>query len=579
MIPRSIIPINKFDIVTESFYCSKESDYWVYFVTDLLSHDSKISYMYKKTMIILTKNKAIKILCVLLFIAVFVYLFSKIVPYTMDEFIQYHAIICHHYPWNHLNKFRESCGGYDLNLLNTTIKAPLRVYEYVGSFTAVYYYPLFLIWKSPLSARFIGMIFLLIQSLVLSKLFRINFLYIFIGLIGFFPYFFQHIVDIGPVALQTSSVLITYFLINKWIKTLQIKYPLCIAVLTFINIWTKLSYFWELPGLFILLLVKYWGHIQPNKSNVRIFFKQFLLSFFILSALCYFLFFSTSPDNPNVRPYINVIKTSTSYTLKEMMQGKWLQSRVINYLINPLQGTDWIYKVSPPTNFSYIYDLFNYISIPLILLLLYFKLKTKGKGELLHPTIYYVTFIITLLVIMRTKDARHMHHTILAFPYLILSTISTLKFLSELPKEHFSLRFLASRWLIIFILLNSFLFFTFSKQPLRSYSDPSIIQINKFLNNNDLARKYFYVCVDWGMYYYQGLYGPHNQSVLYLQPLNSQRQIDDLKNLSKDHNRKLMFIHNTVNPGSDIGLIRSSFNVERWNKINENSAWQVLLER
>ena len=110
-------------------------------------------------------------------------IFSQFVPFHMDEFTHYRQILCFHYKYNSLNTFRGGCYEFDLNFLNTGVFLPLRSTAYMGSLHSILYYPLFLVWKSPISARFLGIVFLLIQALILSKIFNIRIGYIFLGLI------------------------------------------------------------------------------------------------------------------------------------------------------------------------------------------------------------------------------------------------------------------------------------------------------------------------------------------------------------------------------------------------------------
>ena len=204
-------------------------------------------------------NKFVKIVLLIIAGLFITILFCKFVPYNMDEFSSYQVIICAHYKNAHLNTFRESCGRSDLNVLNTGLFLPLREYEYIGSITSLYYYPVFLMWKSPVSARFMGIIFLLIQAIILSKIFKIKIEYIFLGLVAFFPYFFQHIVDTGVVGFQITLTYAAYYFLTRWFEKINLKYILIVSLLLFLGIWAKLTFVFFLPGLsliFLQLLIK-----------------------------------------------------------------------------------------------------------------------------------------------------------------------------------------------------------------------------------------------------------------------------------------------------------------------------------
>jgi hypothetical protein len=532
-----------------------------------------------------------KIIILILFLGViFVTLFSKIVPYNMDEFVHYHTIMCHHYKYNAINTFRESCKGYDLNLFNTGLILPLRAFSYTGSFPSFYYYPIFLIWKSPLSARFLGIIFLLLQALILGKIFKIKYEYIFIGLVTFFPYFFQHIVDTGPVGFQITSVFIIYYFFIRWFKDFKIICPILISITIFLGIWTKLSYFWLIPGIIIILLIHVFEKREEilQRSNLKKIFFQSGISILLLIGLLSLIFLSTNPENPNDYPYLNQLMNSDSYSLKEIFHTNIiLRSRVFSALINPFEATQRIYHVNPISLFVLIYNLFIYLSIPLFGMFLWIIAKKDSKKHIIKSLILFSLFIITFLFILKSKGSWAMHHTILSFPFLILSFLSIISYLKN--NKIFNSKYITSKKIILsifllFILLNSYFFILFPNQKIylnqenRRTNDFSKNELNKILYNEYLSKTYFYVVIDWGIYYYQALYGNKFQSVFYMEPLNQKWKIDRLKELSEKYNRKILFIYNSKSFSSNDQLIRSSFDIKPCNPIKEESVWKIELE-
>lgn len=516
--------------------------------------------------------KCSKLLFLLFVCYLVAYVFSKFVPYNMDEFIQYHAIICHHYPGNMLNIFRESCKAYDLDLLGTGFVLPLRVYAYVGSFSALYYYPLFLLWKSPLSARFLGLVFLLIQGHFLGKVFKINTVVVFFGLLAFFPYFFQHIVDQGPIAFQCTSLIIIYYLIHNWLKTLKVKYPLLIGFFVFCGVWHKLTFLWLFPGILLIFLIGFYENKNYllQKENVQKFLIQFLIGFFTMLALLSFILLSSNPYDPNDK-YLRVITSSQHHNLQgvlDVIARKW---GVVACLINPMLTVQRIYFVRDPDLLTYFYDFFIYFSALLIALLFYLFVK-GSRGETLRIIFLYFAFPLTLFFIIRTKQAVYMHHAILAFPFLIIATMHAIKLL----RNHFKV--FAAQWFLIFLALNSFFFFTFTTKNVLHPSDhPSQEVIHKILSSPSLAKKYFYIIVDWGMYYYQGLYGPKWQSVLYLEPFLDHFAVNGVKNHVNVYGRKPLFVYNSIQSVSNIDLIRSEFNVSTCPAV-KSDGWQILID-
>ena len=520
----------------------------------------------------------------LLFCVFFVVIFSKVIPYCMDEFGGYHTIMCHHYPFNKINTYRESCNAYDLKLFNTNIVLPLRVGQYIGSFPCLYYYPLFLLWKSPVSARFLGIIFIFLQAIILGYTFRLNKLSVFFALLLFFPYLLQHLIDTGQIGYQITSIFFLYFLINRWCTTLELRYPICASVVLFLGIWTKLSYFWYAPGILMLFLLQVWENKETifQKKNTLLFFGQLFVSLITLGGLLSILFLSTSPSNPNEK-YINVPLSYGTYSIKELLSTAWQRSKILGLLLNPYAAVERIYDFELPSAnlLCYVYDILIYLSIPIALFILW-KKSSASKYRLIAPTVMYAAFLLTVVMILRTQASRHMHHAILSFPFLILSAILLIKYILQFVQVHNNLilpKILLIRWFIFFVMLNTFFFSTFWWSPVPPVQDASRNEINKFLNNSTLAKNYFYVVIDWGMYYYQALYGPKEQSVIYMEPLDSQDLIDQLKNLKATYKRKLLFIYNSRTPESNMDLIHSSFLVERCKTINENLVWQILIEK
>lgn len=508
--------------------------------------------------------------------------FSLIVPYNMDEFIHYHPIICHHYQYNSLNTFRESCGGYDLNLINLGIILPLRAYPYIGSILSVIYYPLFLISPSPISARLLGMIFLIIQSLILGKIFKIRFEYIFWAMILFFPYAFQQLVDTGPVGLQLTLLIACYYLFSQWVSKLKLIYPVIIAILIFLGFWNKLSFVWYLPGLLLILFYFFWENRRNLllKDNFRKLKVQSVVALVVLFFLLSILFLSTDPNSFSNETYfaevlaLDISKMRQPSSLFNMETIK--NSGAFISLLNPLEATQRIYYVysAHSGQYKYLVYLNNalvFIIFPSLIIWLLFRYKKKA----LKPALLYLIFIITCLFIISTKQARFTHHIILAFPFLILSFLELLK-LEVLGK--LKLRYLVFSAYLLFALTNASFWLIFPTQKIKEPEDASKIKINRILSDEYLASNYFYVIIDWGMYYYQGLYGNKNQSVIYIEPLDEKGEIEKLRELSQNYNRKLLFVYNQQLMASDYILINNSFKLKDCQMVKPDSSWQILLE-
>ena len=507
-------------------------------------------------------------------------MFSAIIPYDMDEFIHYHPLFCHYYPFNILNSFRGSCHAYDLDFLSTGIILPLRSFDYTGSFTAILYAPLFLMWRSPLSARLLCMFFLGFQSWILGKLFHRKVLPIFLGLLLFFPYFFQHLVDTGPVSYQITTVYLLYLLFQKWHSRLKARYAVTAAVVFFCGMWVKPTELLLLPGIGALFCFSLWEHwgMCAAPSHRKTFVLQCLLFGLTALLLSGILLLSTNPSNPADQPLLRQIVMGEHLSVAEV--GKQFFSLpTVRSLLNPLEATHRIYEVSrlvQSVQWTYNALLFA----PLLLAIMGLALRRRAWRDALKSILMYAAFAGTLFVVFRTEKAWAMHHTVLAFPFLILSTLFALDILRTARAEWktFLLRAAASVAAIGFVAVNLTAFAAFPFQKVRVFNDRSKIAVNTLLHSDILAKRYFYVIADWGMYYYQGLYGSDDQGVLYMRELRQQAQLDSLRELAAKYNRKLLFVLDSHAPSSDLALLTSNLDLRRCTALPEKAVWQVVLE-
>ena len=98
------------------------------------------------------------------------------------------------------------------------------------------------------------------------------------------------------------------------------------------------------------------------------------------------------------------------------------------------------------------------------------------------------------------------------------------------------------------------------------------------MEDPSLYNRYLYVIIDWGMYYYLGLYGPREQSILYMEPLREEKYIEELKEIAEREHRKVLFIYKSVNPSSDMVLIQRAFTLLPCPLIPHDAVWQLLVE-
>jgi len=522
----------------------------------------------------------ISILAALLVCAIVVFFFNKYVPVNMDELIHYYPVICRYYPNNNYNIFRESCGLYDLKLSFWDKALPLRSFPYSGSWPVAYFLPIFFIWKSYLSIRLLGVGFLLAQALIITKYFRLkSFWPVFLGIILFFPYSYQLIADTGPVGFQITALLLILLLVKVWLEKRWVLAPILIAILLFLSIWTKLVFLWYLPSIALIFLFN-----LLEKENRKIFAKN--IRFFIWSAVLaivvfaipmFFLFTTTSALDGSY-PYLEMLRNAGSYSLKQLLNFKFITLLPIyQSLTNPFEATQRDFAVYKDDIFSWIYNGWSYIVLPLIgfiLLTLY-----KKWGELKYLVLYYFCFIITLFFIFRSKESWAFHHVVLVFPFLILTLVEVFKSfginLKKITGNISKLLLVCFPVIAIFLALNLYMFYRLPQEKVQSSNDISRYRVNQILENDKLANNYFYVVVNWGYYYIQGLYGPKNQSVLYIEPLDSEFKVNILKDFEARYNRKLLFVFNGQQGFSSDAL--KNLNLKEC-KLTKGLVWRIMLE-
>ncbi len=514
----------------------------------------------------------------LIFALVFVVGFSMIVPYNMDEFLFYDAIICHLYPGNNLHGW---CDPFQLNVLNSGLILPLRSFDYVGSFPALYFLPIVLLWGSPLAARLLGMVFLVAGGFIAARIFSFRPRNVVLALILTFPYLFQHLVDTGPVGLQIFSVFLLYVLLDRWCAKQQWRTAIIIALLTFANIWTKPSFFWFAPGLLLFLLI----HIVRNWTVLRApvrrgrFVWQGIVAFMILGLLMAVLLLSTAADDSTVRPFLDQLMLSKSYSLSEILRGDWIGWSPSWYaFLHPLEATQRVYEVMLVPTLSRVFCIVHYLFVPFFLLALF--ARGLSRRALILPAVLYVSFLLTLMMIIRTQDSWAMHHAILSYPFLILATLATLRvvLLACASPSCLWLRALLFMWGAAFIVVNLFLYALFPMQTYQFHNTPQKHMVQRIINTGSIPDRTMVLTLDWGMFYYSGLFGSSQKSVLFEWGLDDPERIEYLQDLARENNRKIVLLYASADTSVNAPLLRWMMKLEPCAATPLDADWVMLVE-
>lgn len=390
-------------------------------------------------------------------------LFRWYVPYSTDEFVHYRHAYCSFFDGTHFDYAQAGCEMYNLTLPFTSLSLPLRSVAYVGSFPSLYALPAFFVWPGVDTVRWLGAAFIAIQALVLSRVFRMPLLAAFAGLVGFFPYLFQHVVDTGPIAFQTTSVFLVFMLCKRWCVRPTFLEPALAGLIVFCAIWTKLVYFVLLPGIaFACIPVLIDHHATWWKRGIRSrSLLQVLAGAAIGAGLTAMFAFAGQPGDPDAMPVLAELNRGGRYALAEYVE-RFGSLPAVKNLANPLAATQRVFEVDRPSWAGAFYAILAYCFVPFALLLCVWRdlaLWRRAAGAL----VLYGAFILTLILITQTKIAWAMHHTVLSFPFLILSFLSTLQCLglalkrTRLPLIKLTIPLVA----LFFVMVQSFASFAY----------------------------------------------------------------------------------------------------------------------
>ena len=501
----------------------------------------------------MTKLKLISEISIMLIIALgFVFLISLYVPFNMDEFVGYRALAYWYYPLNRLNTFVESYHGYDLAPFGKNFFLQLRSYQYIGSLPSIIYYPLFKVWPSPYSARFLGLLILAIQALLIHRIFKIDPLLSFILLLSYMPYAFQHVVDKGPVALQITSVFFICYLMPKWMLSIRNNsrlsgtYPLVIGIVFFLGVWIKIAYFFMLPGILGLMLYYIISErdmfVSSGYSKLKK-IAQHLLILFCAAGIPIFILLNAF-DRYGYRYYGYLtysIQNPINRNIERLIKHLY---KLSEYFINPPATANNIFIMKE------VMTLAGILMAAVIIILLYYGIRQcrMEKIKYAFPLVNIALFLLTFFFIALSARTKYMHHVVLSLPFLIFALFYIG---SKLYKNAFVIILL-----VIFLATNYISYFDLTKLKPTPFDHPSKIKLNNLLNK--YADKYVFIVIDWGLFYIKALYGDKNQCVVYIIPFRNTGQAAQLKGVLNKIKRKAMFI-GKISSISNLRLMQKEF--------------------
>ncbi|MBN2407698.1 MAG: hypothetical protein JXJ19_08370 [Elusimicrobia bacterium] len=439
--------------------------------------------------------------------------FSDKITFSMGEFVYYK-------PLTHSICF-DTSGVYDLAPAGNLF-LPLRGYMYIGIIPSLIYFPVYKGWDSPYSVRLMGMMILLLQALILGRMFRVNASICFIFLICNMTYAFPHIVDTGSAGLQMLILYACCYLIYRHLYITGEKqkgegYLFYIAALLFAGIWTKVSFVSLLPGI---LTVYLYGALR--KGNYKLIVrKQYLLkaasAALIAAALTFVLLNSKTRGGGT---YFDSIREVSA-----MMPAK-IYYYIYEYMVNPYLCSHKIFSVGTGARWEGIA-----LMLITLIFIVYAVKKCRAAGIPVDFAAAGISaYLITLAVIILPGKTVAIHNAVLPVSFLQLAVVYLY---SKVKSGKITAVLFAA-----FILLNIHMYSGLKNFKNQQYTFPGIQRINEVLNK-EFAEDYTIICLSWGIYDMKVMYGPPHQCVVSIAEIYDEKNLAEIIGNSK---RKVLFI-------------------------------------
>lgn len=448
----------------------------------------------------------------LLLSAIFVLLIVFVVPPNMDEFGQYSPLACFNTKKFSYYDYTYPCNGvYSLLLFGKNLM--LRSYSYLGLTKAIFYAPVYFLWRSYFSARLLNVVYLILFAFFFKKISNLKWFEVCSLTFLFFPISFQFVVDTSPVCFHLFAAMTTVYLL----KTLKYDSPvymfLLLGLLSFLAVWDKMTYYWMVPGLVAILI--FFGFRNTKKisgDNVVLYLikyaEAFFTMFFPLSLL-------VSAKVPTGETYIE-------YQMAQFFsraQGETFLPRILSHFTNAIfpyfaSFSNFAHRIYAheasemiPLDYPTLLFWINVLILVFCLLNIYLKNKDKKLVESKSALfVYLFGFLSTLFLVSGNKDSWAGHHVILSFPFLILVLAEALNLVKKIyPK-------VSNLFIIFMLLINVLLLYeNLSREPFLT-EDWSKVEILKYLKKEG-SDKALVIAPDWGAYYIFLLYGNKNHLV------------------------------------------------------------------
>jgi hypothetical protein len=452
----------------------------------------------------------------------------------MDEFVSYQTLASLYHPHSGENVFCCPPAEFYLRVFGG-FNLPLLTYTYIGSFSSLLYAPVFFLWSSPMSARITGVIALFVQALVLGRMFRFRAPAVFCALLLFLPYSFPHIADTGPVAFQTTSVVVVCYFLRGWILSRRWQQRALMmaasGLLIALGCWVKPTYFFVSFGLAISAIG---GFLLALGRRNRQWVARTTEYAWLLGCAAIPTLLVYQGRYASGRIYLPVLNPDFLPSQVDL-NGYWqrFQGHIIHFLVHPLDATAPYFDSRPHIP---AWD----FAICILGVVVILGGITRRRISLRHRSEIVMNcslFVLALLVIATNSYAGAMHHVVLAYPFLLLAAGRSFQLQQRVPVYKAALA--------LFLILNGSLLFCFPSMMAESrrLGDRKVYvaQLNRDLNR-DYAADSVIVCAGWGIHFVKALYGPRFEVVLAVCTLEGEPQLQRIAAIARRLHRHLIVV-------------------------------------
>ena len=461
-------------------------------------------------------------------------LFRSYVPLNMDELVEYQTLACLTHPFSGENTFNCPCAGFYLRVFGH-LRLPLLSYDYIGSLSSLLYAPLYFVWPSPVSARLDGVIALAIQALVLGRMFGFRPAVVFCCLLLFVPYAFVHIADTGPVAFQTTAVLLVAYLLRRWIlgrrRARRAAMAAAAGLLIALACWVKPTVFFISLGLAVTLLTG-GGLALARRRGDRA--RRLLEAALLTAAAAGPALLIYQARRPDGGPYLPVLTAPDFVPSQVVFAGlaDRFRANILPLVANPMGAVASCFDVHPELPVLGIAAL----AVGIGLLLAGACWRGAPRRHRAEVILNAALFAGTLLLIATNLYAKSMHHAVLAYPFALLAAARSLRLL---PRP------VGAAALAGFLALQAPVFALFPAMAAASRAAAAPKAFAAPLND-ELSRRgdadTVVACADWGIYFIKALYGPREQVVLSLRPVDDPGQLPGAAAVARRLHRDLTLV-------------------------------------